>query len=103
MPYSHEFSAHCRTTEYVCALIGADGLIFQDLEDLVLACREGNPDIVEFECSVFDGRYIAGKVCADEQDYLLILREQVQYSAALTAKDATIDLHNSDTHLNRRR
>lgn len=96
MPDAHELIAHGRTTEEVCALIGADGLIFQDLEDLVLACREGNPDITEFECSVFDGRYIAGKVCADEQNYLLKLREQDANSAALTAKDAAIDLHNAE-------
>ncbi len=35
--------AHGREVEEVCKLIGADGLIFQDLEDLEEAVREINP------------------------------------------------------------
>src|SRR5690606_30993371 len=56
MPAANELIAHGRSVDEICALIGADKLIYQDLQDLVDACREGNPDIVEFDCSVFDGR-----------------------------------------------
>ena len=38
--------------------IGADWLIYQDLEDLIVSVQEGNPNIKEFECSVFTGEYI---------------------------------------------
>ena len=65
MPVASELIAHGRTTEEVCDLIGADWLVYQDLEDLVTSCREGNEAIQEFECSVFTGEYITGDVTAD--------------------------------------
>ena len=43
-------------------LIGADGSIYQRLEDLVESAREGNPAIARFECSVFDGNYVTGDI-----------------------------------------
>jgi amidophosphoribosyltransferase len=43
-------------------LIGADWLLYQDLEDLVAACSEGNPQIRDFESAVFNGQYITGDV-----------------------------------------
>jgi amidophosphoribosyltransferase len=64
MPAASELIAHGRTDEEVQELIGADWLIFQDLEDLIAASSEGNPAIKRFECSVFDGKYITGDVDA---------------------------------------
>jgi len=64
MPAASELIAHGRTDEEVQELIGADWLIFQDLEDLIAASSEGNPAIQRFECSVFDGKYITGDVDA---------------------------------------
>jgi amidophosphoribosyltransferase len=65
MPAASELIAHERTTEEVRQEIGADWLIYQDLEVLVNACREGNADIVRFEDSVFTGDYVTGHVDAD--------------------------------------
>jgi amidophosphoribosyltransferase len=65
MPSASELIAHGRTDEEVEKLIGADWLIFQDLEDLIAASAEGNPNITSFECSVFDGKYITGDVDAE--------------------------------------
>jgi amidophosphoribosyltransferase len=62
MPARTELIAHGRTEQEICELIGADALIFQKLEDLVAAAREGNPDIERFDCSVFDGEYITGDI-----------------------------------------
>jgi amidophosphoribosyltransferase len=62
MPSSEELIAHNLSTEEVCKLIGADGLIYQDLEALVDAARRGNPEIREFEQSCFSGKYITGDV-----------------------------------------
>ncbi|MEM8713037.1 MAG: amidophosphoribosyltransferase, partial [Planctomycetota bacterium] len=42
--------------------IGADLLIFQNLEDLVKCIQEGNPLIDGFECSVFNGEYVTEDV-----------------------------------------
>ncbi|MFQ5994728.1 MAG: amidophosphoribosyltransferase [Acidiferrobacterales bacterium] len=67
MPSSSELVASGRDIEEIAVLSGADGLIYQDLEDLVAAAREGNPNIARFEASVFDGVYITGDV---SQDYL---------------------------------
>lgn len=64
MPAASELIAHGKTEEEVRLLIGADWLIFQDLKDLVDAAREGNPDIQQFECSVFDGDYVTADVDA---------------------------------------
>lgn len=62
MPAAAELIAAGKTDEEVQELIGADWLIYQDLEDLIAAAAEGNPDIKQFECSVFDGNYITADV-----------------------------------------
>ena len=67
MPSASELIAHGRSEEEVEELIGADWLVFQDLEDLIAASAEGNSQIEQFECSVFDGRYVTGDV---DEDYL---------------------------------
>ena len=45
--------------------IGADLLIYQELDALKSAVRGANPRLTEFEASCFDGRYITGDVTAD--------------------------------------
>lgn len=67
MPSANELIAYGREIDEICELIKADGLIFQDIEDLVEAVREENPKISRFETSVFDGIYITGDV---DQEYL---------------------------------
>ena len=62
MPSARELIAHGRSTEEVCKEIGADWLIYQELDDLVAASSEGNPDVTEFDCAVFTGRYVTGNV-----------------------------------------
>lgn len=62
MPAAEELIAHGRTEEEVCRLIGADGLIYQDLDALVDAARRGNRRITEFEQSCFSGEYVTGDV-----------------------------------------
>lgn len=58
MPAASELIAHGRSEEEVCRAIGADRLIYQDLDDLVDAVRQGNPRITRFDCSVFTGEYV---------------------------------------------
>lgn len=62
MPVASELIAHDRSTEQVRQAIGADGLYYQKLEDLISASQEGNQAIESFECSVFDGKYITGDI-----------------------------------------
>ena len=53
-------------------VLGADWLIYQDLPDLIEACREGNERIKQFDTSCFSGEYVTGV----EDGYLEKLREQ---------------------------
>ncbi|MGL4408850.1 MAG: amidophosphoribosyltransferase, partial [Zoogloea sp.] len=65
MPSRNELIASGRTEAEICAEIGADGLIYQDLEDLKEAVRALNPTITQFETSCFDGHYVTGDVTAE--------------------------------------
>jgi amidophosphoribosyltransferase len=62
MPAVSELIAHGKTVEEIQKLIGADWLVFQDLDDLVASCAEGSLLPMEFECSVFDGKYVTQDV-----------------------------------------
>jgi amidophosphoribosyltransferase len=53
--------------------IGADELIFQDLDDLKDAITEAAPDLTHFDTSVFDGIYVTGDVT---EEYLHTLEQQ---------------------------
>ncbi|WP_145447209.1 amidophosphoribosyltransferase [Mucisphaera calidilacus] len=74
MPSAHELIAHGRTDAEVAESIGADWLVYQDLEDLVASAAEGNPHVERFECSVFDGHYVTGDVDEPYLDKLQQLR-----------------------------
>ena len=62
MPSREEFVAHNRDEEGVCDLLGADGLIYQTVEDMLQAGRGMNPQIERFDASCFDGDYVGGDV-----------------------------------------
>ncbi|MCK9984146.1 MAG: amidophosphoribosyltransferase [Azoarcus sp.] len=62
MPTRAELIAADRNEEEICRVIGADGLIYQDIADLKAAVRAVNPAIKFFETSCFDGSYITGDI-----------------------------------------
>jgi len=62
MPSAAELVAAGRSDEDVCRLIGADWLIYQDLDDLVKAVQHDNAKIEEFDTSCFSGEYVTGDV-----------------------------------------
>lgn len=78
MPAASELIAHDKTTEEVAQAIGADWLIYQDLEDLMQAVRKRNAKLENFDASVFDGKYVTGDV---DETYLNQLRKQRNDSA----------------------
>ena len=88
MPAADELVAHNRDTEGICAVIGADRLVFQDVDDLVDACQEGNKDIDQFELSVFTGEYVTGDV---DESYLRALGG-ARSDAAKTARAERVDV-----------
>jgi len=103
MPSASELIAHGRSEEEVGELIGADKLIFQDLQDLIETCQEGNPQISRFDTSVFNGEYITGGI---DEAYLKRLDDERNDSAKEGVSsikvlddeeddcDSSIELHN---------
>ena len=67
MPTRGELIATGRDAAGVAELIGADAVIYQELDALIDAVRRLNPAIQRFDCSCFDGVYVTGDV---SQQYL---------------------------------
>ena len=66
MPCKEELIANDHSIEEIEKAIGADKLIYLDLDDLINVAKEGNQTITQFDSSVFDGVYLTG----NETDYL---------------------------------
>ncbi len=62
MPSRHELVAHGRTIPEIAEELGADYMVYQEVEDLKAAILEGSPDVEDLDMSCFDGRYITGTV-----------------------------------------
>ena len=60
MPAPSELIASGRDEKQIEQELGADRLIYQGLDDLIEACREGNESIDSFDTSCFSGEYITG-------------------------------------------
>jgi amidophosphoribosyltransferase len=95
MPSSNELIAHGRTEEQICREIGADWLLFQDLEDLVYAVKKGSPGISGFDASVFTGDYITGDIDIGYLDDLQSIRSDAAKKQRRLSEDEVIDMHNS--------
>ena len=80
MASKNEFVAHNKTTEEVCQTIGADKLIYQNLDDLIWSVQQGNPNIKSFDCSCFDGNYLTKDI---DEPYLNNLEAQRSDNAKL--------------------
>ncbi|MFY7856941.1 MAG: amidophosphoribosyltransferase, partial [Rubrivivax sp.] len=66
MPTKEELIAHGRNVEEIRQWIGADALIYQDLEPMQRVVAALNPALKGFEASCFDGRYVTGDVRAED-------------------------------------
>ncbi|MFL6548352.1 MAG: amidophosphoribosyltransferase [Povalibacter sp.] len=73
MPAASELVAAGRTDDDVARIIGADRLIYQDLEDLVRACQHHDSQVHQFDTSCFSGEYVTGDIT---QAYLTRLQEE---------------------------
>ena len=74
MPAAHELIGHGRNDEEIAKEIGADRLIYQDLDDLVKAVNKKAPHIKQFDASVFNGEYVTGDVNAAYLQHIEELR-----------------------------
>lgn len=62
MPSKSELIANNRTVDEIASEIGVDGMVFQNLTDLIKIIKQLNPEITDLDTSCFDGRYITGGV-----------------------------------------
>lgn len=102
MPSVSELIAHGRTEDEVAKAIGADWLVYQNIDDLMAASGEGNSEIPRFDCSVFDGDYVTGDV---DDDYLRRLDEvrnddakshrEDLHDQEMTNQSAIVGIHNA--------
>ncbi len=68
MPTKDELVAHNRTMEEIRQFIGADALIYQDVDAMKRVVGALNPAVAGFEASCFDGQYITGDISAADFD-----------------------------------
>jgi amidophosphoribosyltransferase len=96
MPAAHELIAHGRDNETIRAMIGADKLIYQELDDLRRAVRSHRANVHTFDCSVFDGQYVTGDINSDYLDALEAQRNDASQGERRSTDDETpmVDLHN---------
>jgi amidophosphoribosyltransferase len=92
MPTRSELIAAHRSEEEVAAEIGADALIYQDLEALKDAVRTANPSLARFEASCFDGYYVTGDVTSDYLQAIETRRDATRDSGE-DAEGAQLDLN----------
>jgi len=84
MPAASELVASGRTVEEVARLIGADWLVYQELDDLIAACKHEDARIDEFDSSCFSGIYVTGDVTPEYLERLQIERSD---AAKLARRD----------------
>ncbi|MEK9952632.1 MAG: amidophosphoribosyltransferase, partial [Curvibacter sp.] len=64
MPTVDELVAHGRTVEEVRQIIGADALIYQDVDAMKQAVGKLSDRLSGFDASCFDGIYVTGDIQA---------------------------------------
>ncbi|ASF46198.1 amidophosphoribosyltransferase [Methylovulum psychrotolerans] len=95
MPAAHELIAHNRTEDEVSAAIGADRLIYQDLDDLIAAVGKGNPNISHFDTSCFSNEYITGDIDDDYLERIEALRNDDAQSER-NSENFIVEMQNCD-------
>ena len=80
MAATEELIAHQRDDKQIANFIGADWLVYQNLEDLIDCAKEGNKDIEHFETSIFDGNYVCGSVTKEYLTNLELERKDANKS-----------------------
>jgi len=87
MPTRVELIANGLSEEEIRHAIGADALVYQNVEDLRCAISDCNPAIKNVEASCFDGQYITGDVTPAYLDRLEAFRMgQLEADAASRAQ-----------------
>ncbi len=94
MPAVEELIAHNRTEEEVGTAIGADKMIYQDLQDLIDAVQKGNSKIKHFDTSCFNQEYITGDIDDEYLEQINALRND-DAQAQRNPDNFIIDIQNA--------
>lgn len=94
MPSASELVANNRTTEEICEFIGADKLVYQDLEDLIDAVGAGNEQIKLFDTSCFSGEYVTGDITPEYLASIDSARNDSAQSAKLATGQEPVGIYN---------
>jgi len=94
MPAAHELIAHGRSEEEICRILGADLLIYQDLDDLIKSVIRGNPRVNRFDTSCFDGDYVTGDISQDYLDQVEEQRSDAAKENSTVNESNLVGLHN---------
>jgi amidophosphoribosyltransferase len=78
MPTPEELIASGRTQDEIRDFIGADALIYQDVDAMKRVVAKLNPLVASFEASCFDGRYITGDVSVEDFNTMQTQRRSQQ-------------------------
>ena len=93
MPSRVELIAYERNEDQISKEIGADGLIYQNLEDLKLNITQENPLLKDFDCSCFDGKYVTGDIDDAYLNNIELKRSENSINEPLTNSSTQLDLN----------
>ncbi|MBS62827.1 amidophosphoribosyltransferase [Salinisphaera sp.] len=94
MPSATELVAHGHSEDEIAEIIGADKLIYQDMEDLVRSVNVGNSDLERFDDSVFTGEYVTADISASYLEQLELFRADAAREDRRAKDNAVLELHN---------
>ncbi len=77
MPTQKELIANRRDVDEIARIIGADALIYQDIDAMQRSVSDLNPSLKQFEASCFTGNYVTGDITPEYLERLGRSREPV--------------------------
>jgi amidophosphoribosyltransferase len=95
MPTREELIAATRSLEEIRQFIGADALIYQDVDAMKRVVGALNPKLESFEASCFDGRYITGDV-TDADFATMEAQRRLQFDEEEGEERSRLALHSED-------
>lgn len=95
MPTVNELIAHNKTEEEIAKSIGADWLIYQDLEKLIESTQTSDVHINSFDLSCFNGEYVTGDINQEYLDHIEGMRNDSAKSKREASDENLIDLTNN--------
>lgn len=75
MPTQDELIATGRDDQEIARIIGADALIYQDIEDMKKSISDLNPKLTNFDTSCFTGEYVTGDITPEYLARIAIPRD----------------------------